>query len=149
MVDLGHFFAYHVGQSMISQLFSLPFWFNMNPLGFSPLFQYGFFILFALCAILALIFRVMSRRSPRDFYDRQAFGMAATGFGVTAVLGFVWLFCTYEEAPLFGVRAWFLLILAIAIAFLVRIIVFLKKEAPKLREKNQSKAAINKYLPRR
>jgi len=134
---------------MIAQLFNLSFWYTVNPLGFSPLFQYGFFALFALCAIFAALLRVASRRSPRDVHDRKAFGMAATGFATLSVFGFAWLFCTYEEVPLFGVRAWFLLWALIGITFAARIAWYLKKEAPVLRLKHQSKAEVNKYLPRR
>jgi hypothetical protein len=134
---------------MISQLFNLSFWYTTSPVAFSPLFQVLFFLLFALCAVLAVLFRVMSRRSPRDVHDRRAFGIAATGFSVLSAFGFIWLFCTYEEAPLFGIRAWFILWILIGLAFAARVIWYLKKQAPVMRAKNQSKAAINKYLPRR
>lgn len=133
----------------MSQLLTLHFWFNPSPVAMSPAFSYGFFVFFALFAITAALFRIIAKRTLRDTYDKQAFRMAGNMAAWLTFFGLVWLFCTYEEVQIFGVRAWFILWVALFIAAAVRIAVFVRKEAPELRLRNASKSSVNAYLPRR
>lgn len=112
-------------------------------------FSTGFFIFFALLAITAALLRIVAKRSLRDAYDKVAFRMAGNMAAWLSVFGFVWLFCTYEEVQVFGVRAWFILWMLIFIGCAVRVFMFVRKEAPALRLKNASRSTVNAYLPRR
>lgn len=111
-------------------------------------FSYGFFIFFALLAIGAALLRIVAKRTVRDVYDKQAIRMAGNLIAWLSFFGFVWLFCTYEEVQIFGVRGWFILWVLAFIVGAVRIALFVKN-APELRVKNASRSSVNQYLPRR
>lgn len=115
----------------------------------SPAFTYGFFIFFVLFALGAAFLRIVSKRSLRDAYDKKAFRMGGDMAAWLTLFGFVWLFCTYEEVQIFGVRAWFVLWALVATLCAARLIYYLRKEAPALREKNAARSVGNIYLPRR
>lgn len=115
----------------------------------SPAFIYGFFAFFALLAIGAALARIISRRALKDPYDKQAVRMAGNMTAWLVVFGFVWLFCTYEEVQIFGVRAWFILWVLLFVGYAIRVAVFVRKEAPALRIQNASRSSVNQYLPRR
>jgi hypothetical protein len=132
----------------MSQLLSLTFWFNPAPVAMGSAFTYGFFVFFALVAISAAILRIVAKRTVRDAYDKQAFRMAGNMLAWLSAFGFLWLFCSYEEVQVFGVRAWFILWTFLFISGAVRVFLFVRK-APELRLKNASQASVNQYLPRR
>jgi len=131
------------------KLLTLSFWFQNPPLAMSSAFNGGFLLFFALLAIGGALLSMLSKRSLKDAYDKQAFRMSAAMMGWLSFLGFVWLFNSFEEVQIFGVRAWFLLWVLVAIACIIRVVKFVKKDAPKLRETNASRSAVNAYLPRR
>jgi hypothetical protein len=133
----------------MSALLSLQFWFNQHPVAMSPSFSLGFFVFFALFAITAASLRIIAKRTLRDVYDKQAFRMAGNMAAWLTFFGFIWLFCTYEEVQIFGVRAWFILWALILLGCAIRIAVFVRKEAPALRLQNASRSTVNQYLPRR
>ena len=133
----------------MSQLLTLHFWFNPAPVAMGSAFSTGFFIFFALFAITAAILRIIAKRTLRDVYDKQAFRMAGNMSAWLTAFGFVWLFCSYEEVQVFGVRGWFLLWVLLFLAGAVRVLWFVRKQAPALRLKNASRSSVNPYLPRR
>jgi hypothetical protein len=132
----------------MSQLPTLHFWFNPAPVAMGAAFSYGFFVFFALFAITAAVLRIVSKRTIRDVYVKQAFRMAGNMAAWLTAFGFLWLFCSFEEVQVFGVRAWFSLWVLLFIACAVRVFIFVRR-APALRLKNASKSSVNQYLPRR
>ncbi len=133
----------------MSQLLTLSFWFNPAPIAMSPAFATGFFIFFALFAITGALLRIISKRTLRDTYDKQAFRMAGNMATWLTVFGFMWLFCTYEEVQVFGVRAWFILWVGLFLGGAGRVFWFVSREAPALRLRHASRSTVNQYLPRR
>lgn len=133
----------------MSPLLQLSYWFDQSPVRLSPVFEYGFFFLFAVLAIGAALLRIASKRSTRDSLDKKAFLMAGNMLGWLSAFGFLWLFTSYEEVQFFGMRAWFLLWVIAFVICAYRVYRFVKVEAPELRERRQSQADANKYLPRR
>jgi len=132
----------------MSQLLTLHYWFNSAPVAMSNQFSYGFFVFFALLAISAAVLRIIAKRTMRDVYDKQAIRMAGNMIAWLTIFGFLWLFCSYEEVQIFGVRGWFILWVLLFIGGAVRVALFVRK-APALRIKNASKSSVNQYLPRR
>lgn len=133
----------------MSHLFTLAFWFASEPIALSPAFNKGFFLLFAACAITAMIARIMSRRFARDGFDRRAFAMAAGNLAGLSVFGFIWLFCSYEEVQIFGVRAWFILWAALLVTAIVRVYLYVYYKAPEMRSHHHAQSVADKYMPRR
>jgi hypothetical protein len=133
----------------MSPLLQLSYWFDQTPVALSPNMAYAFFGLFAALAIAAALLRIAAKRTVRDALDKEAFRMSGNSLALISALGFVWLFCSYEEVQFFGMRAWFLLLVAIFLVSLFRVYRFLRVKAPQERFKRQSLADVNKYLPRR
>lgn len=130
-------------------IFSLPFWFDISPVRMGNTFTVGFFVLFALLCIGAAGARIAKRNAEIDkpmkhLLERSA-GSAITG----GVLGFIWLFLSFEEIAIFGARFWFLVwCVGMGIA-LWKIYVHATKEMPEERKRRNNKSEAAKYLPRR
>lgn len=132
----------------MEKLLSLNFWFDLTPVRMSSAFEIGFFVLFVLCIVAGLAFRIM-RKNRTDKFERRTFEMATVLSLWMGSLGLLWLFMSFEEIQIFGARFWFLVLSVILVASLVRIYRYSKLEVPRLRLLEQSKAEANKYLPRR
>ena len=125
------------------------FWFDLTPVRMTPVFETLFFVLFATLLIAGSVIRIYVRNRNLERYVAQAWRRAAKIASVSGVLGFVILFFAFEEVQFFGSRFWFLawfVGVAIAVALTVR---FVKRDVPVLRVREQSRADVNKYLPRR
>jgi len=130
-------------------VFSPSFWFDLTPTAMSPLFDKLFFILFALLVIAASAARMVANNKLEDKYHKIIALRAANIALITGVLGLVLYFFTYEEIQFFGARFWFLILLIGVIVAVVRLVRYAKKVVPVKRKNEQSKAEVNKYLPRR
>jgi amino acid transporter len=132
----------------MDQLFSLNYWFDLTPVRMSGAIEIGFFVTFTLFIVAGLVFRIM-KKNRADKFERTALDTAAAIAFWFGGLGLTWLFLSFEEIQIFGARFWFLLLMAMLIVTSVRLGMYVKKEVPRLRLLEQSKAEANKYLPRR
>lgn len=130
-------------------MLSLGFWFDLTPVRMSPVFEASFFVLFALLIIAGAAIRIYVRSQSLEKYSALAYRRVAQIATVSGLVGFVLLFFAFEEVQFFGSRFWMpLWFLGIAVAgfFVAR---FVREEAPLRRAREQSRAEVNKYLPRR
>lgn len=133
----------------LSPIIDPGFWFDLTPVRMSPAFETVLFVLFALFVIAGAVMRIYVRSRVLEKYVAQAvlrFAKIATVSGVT---GFILLFFAFEEIQFFGSRFWILVWLigvAVAVGFVVK---FMRQVAPLLRDREKSRAEVNKYLPRR
>ena len=134
---------------MFSNLFSLSFWFDLSPVTFSPLFERGLFLLFAILAVTAAAIRLVARRKTYDRDTTRVFLRIATMMTTMSILGFIWFFCSFEEIYLFGARFWFLLWIIGVGYWSYTIYRFAKYTLPEERLSVGVKESVNKYLPRR
>jgi FlaA1/EpsC-like NDP-sugar epimerase len=130
-------------------VFSPSFWFDLTPTAMSPAFDKMFFIFFAILVIAASAARMVVNNKLEDKYHKIIALRAANIAFVTGILGFVIYFFTFEEIQFFGSRFWFLALFIGVIVAVVRLLKFAKKDVPAKRKNEQSKAEVNKYLPRR
>lgn len=131
----------------MSNLLDPGFWFDVTPLRLSPVFEIGFFVLFALCIMAALVLRIM-RKNRTDKFEAQILAKSSA-LGLTmGILGLLWLFFSFEEISYFGMRVWILVWGIIVFVWAAKIYRYATKEAPMMRLAEQSKAEANKYLPR-
>ncbi len=125
------------------------FWFDLTPNAMGPLFSKIFFIIFAVLVIAASAARIVANNKLTDKYHKIIALRAANIAFITGILGFVIYFFTFEEIQFFGSRFWFLVLLLGVIVAVVRLLKYAKKDVPAMRKHEQSKAEVNKYLPRR
>jgi magnesium-transporting ATPase (P-type) len=92
---------------------------------------------------------MMVRNRSYDKYRGQMMNRIASVCSSTGIVGLIWFFFTFEEIQFFGSRFWFLVIMTGAAFALVRVARFVQKEVPVLQHREQSRADVNRYLPRR
>ena len=131
----------------MSNLLDLQFWFDTTPLALSKPFETGFFILFSVFLLGGFILRIM-RKNKTDKFERELLGRAATIALTLGVLGFFWLFFSFEQVQIFGMRVWFLVWALVLVIWGASLYRYATKRVPQLRLLEQSKAEANKYLPR-
>lgn len=125
------------------------FWFTMTPVRMAASFEAVFFGLFALCLVAGAVIRMMVRNAKYDKYQAMTLQKIASVCSWAGVTGLLWFFLTFEEVQFFGSRFWFLIwIIGVCVA-LAMILRYFKKEVPLLKHREQSRAEVNKYLPRR
>lgn len=112
-------------------------------------FEAGFFAFFALAIIAGSVIRMMIRNGKYDRYRAIMLKKIATLCSTSGVVGMVWFFLTFEEIQFFGSRFWFLIWVVAVLAGVVSIVRYVKKEVPALQHREQSRADVNKYLPKR
>lgn len=135
--------------NFFSPLIDWQFWFDLTPIRMTSAFEGMFFGLFAVSIIAGAVIRMVTRNSAFEKYRAEMLKRIASILSTTGVVGVIWFFFTFEEIQFFGARFWFLVImLGVAIAF-IRLRLFLKRDVPVLQHRQQSRAEVNKYLPRR
>lgn len=112
-------------------------------------FTSAFFVIFAGLVIAGSGARIAKRNAEVDkamkhFLDNVA-GKATTW----GVLGFLWLFFSFEEISFFGSRFWFLLWLTGVVLATRKLSIHWRKEMPEERSRRSMSAEQNKYIPRR
>lgn len=125
------------------------FWFDLTPIRMAPAFEAMFFGLFALAVIAGSIVRMVVRNGSYEKYRGEFLKRIANICSYTGLVGLIWFFLTFEEIQFFGSRFWFLVILIGAAFAVFRVIRFAKKDVPVFQHREQSRADVNKYLPRR
>ncbi len=135
--------------NFLSPLWDIQFWFDLTPIRMAAQFEAAFFALFALVLIVGSILRMMVRNGKYDKYKAIVMKRAASLCSLMGVLGLVWFFFTFEEIQFFGSRFWFLIWSIGFIVGAISIVRYIKKEVPSLQHREQSRAEVNKYLPKR
>jgi amino acid transporter len=133
----------------IRPIFQGSFWFDLFPSALSPLFERGFFFLFAAIVFAGAALRIIARRSEYDRDQKLIMRTVATACTVMGLAGLVWLFFTYQEVYLFGARFWFLIWLAIAMYVTYRLVRFARVDVPAMKEARNIQKEINEYLPKK
>lgn len=133
----------------MNNLFSIDFWFNLSPIGLSPVFSKGFFIVFASFIVFGAIANIVAKNRKDDRLLMNAYRRIAQLFYVMGWVGFFFWFASYETLYLFGARFWYLVWAAGVAVWAWRIAVYITKVIPREREIYQHQADVNKYLPRR
>jgi len=125
------------------------YWVNPRPVPLGPslvgsIFAFfGWFVVAA--AVLYILARYLKKRDPLKGDVVRRFARALIS---TAVLGYIFLFFSYEQLPLLGMRLWFLLVFVLFTVWLVRAIVFALREYPRLRDAEVERRRFEKYLPK-
>jgi len=124
------------------------YWLNMNPVPLGPSLVGGILIFFLWFLVVAAILAVVARGLRRDHALKAGvFRRFASLLFWTGFLGLLDLFCAYEQVPLFGIRFWFLLTFAVFLVWLVRIVLYVARDYPRLRAEINEKKRLAKYLP--
>lgn len=124
------------------------YWLNLHPVALGPDLVTGLLSFFAWFVIAAVVLRVVARflkkKQPRVAQLLRRF---AGPLVVTGILGLLLLFFTYEQAPVLGMRLWFLILGVYFLYLIGRVVAFAVIEFPQLRREDAERARLQKYLP--
>lgn len=135
--------------NFLSPLWSMSFWFDLTPTRMASVWEAMFFAFFALMILGGSVLRMVVRNGKYDRYRGIVLKKIATLSSWLGASGLVWFFFTFEEIQFFGSRFWFLLWALSLIVGVCVIIRYIKKDVPALQCREQSRADVNKYLPKR
>lgn len=130
----------------MDHLLSFSFWFNAFPTRLSPVLEIAFLVLFGLCAVGAIAAR---RQMRSGGIARLAWRRAAAWLSWLAVFGMVWVFTSWQELRIFGMRFWFVLWIVLAVMAIWRVRHAWLVEGPELALRTQQRSDAQRYLPRR
>lgn len=124
------------------------YWLNLHPVALGPDLVTGLLSFFAWFVVAAVALRVAARfLKKKQLRVSQLLRKFAGPLFVTGILGLLLLFFTYEQAPVLGMRMWFLF-LGIYFLFLIgRVVTYAVLEFPRLRREDAEKARLQKYMP--
>lgn len=133
---------------MFKQLFSLGFWFHIYP-PLTSSYVLGILVVFFVALLATGLFVYRCVRKCEDKHAARGKRRLAHWFLTWAILGLFWTFFTYERINLFGSRFWLLIGFIVAVVWLVFIILYRLRVAPKLQKQDQERAEFEKYLPKK
>lgn len=124
------------------------YWLNLRPVPLGPSLVGGILSFFAWFLVASLALRIAARvMKKKDGRKADLLLRFARPLSTTGVLGLLFLFFSYEQVPLLGMRLWFLLTFVLLIVWVGRVVKFAVTEYPALRKEDDEKARLRKYLP--
>ncbi|MFA6486310.1 MAG: hypothetical protein WCT40_03010 [Candidatus Magasanikbacteria bacterium] len=102
------------------------------------------FLALVLAGLIARIFySVQKEKSIRELIRRFS-NLGLT----TGLLGLVWLFFRQENVPFLAWRFWLLGLAVIAVVWLGKLLWYVFRRLPAIREEQKQREVMNKYLPK-
>jgi amino acid transporter len=132
----------------LSSIFSLPFWFTLNPGPLNPRHLLYFLWILVGFLVVAIIFRALMFYRRKDLLLVNVWRKLFRLFLTMGLVGFVILFFFYEGVMILGARFWFLFWLIGIITWFVYIIVYSIRKLPKIKKEIEEKKKFEKYLPK-
>ena len=124
------------------------YWLNLRPVPLGPSLVGGILSFFAWFLVASLALRIAARvMKKKDARKADLLFRFARPLSTTGILGLLFLFFSYEQVPLLGMRLWFLLTFVLLIVWVGRVVKFAVTEYPALRREDDEKARLRKYLP--
>lgn len=124
------------------------YWLNLHPVPLGPSLVGSILSFFAWFLVASLALRVVARvMKKKDGRKSDLLLRFARPLSTTGLLGLLFLFFSYEQVPLLGMRLWFLLTFVLLIVWLGRVVKFAVTEYPALRREDEEKARLRKYMP--
>ena len=126
------------------------YWMNPNPVPLGPSLVSGILSFFAWFLIAAIGLRIVSHGlRKKDALRSEMLRRFSRLLSTTGLLGLLFLFFTYEQLPLFGMRVWFFLLFVLFLVWLGRFVAYVAREYPQKRQLLEERRQIEKYLPRK
>lgn len=126
------------------------YWMNPNPVPLGPSLVSSILSFFAWFLIVAIGLRIAAHSlRKKDALRAEMLRRFSGLLSATGLLGLMFLFFTYEQLPLFGMRLWFLLLFVLFLVWLGRFVAYAVREYPQKRHQLDERRQIEKYLPKK
>lgn len=132
----------------MSNLLNPSYWFALSPSELAPSVKLAMLVFFAAMIAAGFVLRAIAKARPGSIYWVEGGKRFAKLCFWMGPLGLLITWFTHELIYFFGARFWFIVWDAVAIVWTVRILLFLKREAPKRAAAFSEKTRIEKYLPK-
>lgn len=124
------------------------YWLNPRPVPLGPSLIGGIFAFFGWFIIATIALRIVAHvLAKKDPLKADIFARLAQMMQTIGGLGLLFLFFTYEQLPVLGMRLWFLVLFVWFAVWLVRITLHVVRDYPKLRTDQVQRQKFEKYLP--
>jgi len=125
------------------------FWLSMEPLnvdGLAGKLVFGFFLFLVLFGVVS---RMLAQHKTKDRYMKHI-GFRLGHMSMTmGLVGLVLCFFSYELIRFFGARFWYPVWAVVFMVWLVKTILYMKKEVPSMRLRDDIRKNLMKYMPHR
>ncbi len=127
-----------------TNLFRIDYWFN-QPFSAHGVTFWVFVFLFLALILGGIISRIICQYK-KEKIDKFILRRFST-FGMTlGLFGIIWLFLRQEKVPFLAWRFWLLLWLVIAIWWLAKILEYIVRRVPQIRQEQKERKKRDKYL---
>jgi hypothetical protein len=106
-----------------------------------------FFVIFFLALVLFGLSAKITRLYQMDKWYKEILRRVGNAGITMGLLGILWLFFRQERVAFLAWRFWLLLWTVCAIIWLVKIVRYLLKRVSTIRQEEQKRSSLNKYLP--
>ncbi|MBN1585364.1 hypothetical protein JW899_03290 [Candidatus Uhrbacteria bacterium] len=124
------------------------YWINTRPVPLGPSLVSGFLLFFcwflAAALVLFLLYRLYRKGDGLRAGIFRRFAGILTNVGL---IGLLILFFAYEQAPVLGMRLWFLVLVAYFLVRLGQLVVYVIRDYPRRKAIIAERRRIRKYLP--
>lgn len=130
-------------------LFSPSYWLTLDPPAVWEGAGRSLIVVFVGMLVASVVVRRMKLSQAKDRHEAGLYRRVCELLSVMGIVGIVLFFFSFEEIRLLGARpAYLLWILGLAV-WIVSIARYAKRDIPGARQREQDRAAQNKYLPKR
>lgn len=124
------------------------YWLNPHPVPLGSSLVGSIFAFFGWFIIATVTLQLIAYGlRKKDALKADVFRRFARLMSWTGVLGLLFLFFSYEQIPLLGMRLWFLLLFVMFSLWLLKIALYVVRDYPGLRATQRERAQFEKYLP--
>lgn len=132
----------------LKNLFTLEYWFTLNPEPFLPVVLKILYVFFGLMIVCGIAAKIMSKKHAgypptRNLYEKFYYFLSSMGF-----VGLVLVFFRAVRAYFIGAPFWMLIWLIVLLVWLYFILRYAFVKMPKLKEEIEMKRELEKYLPK-
>jgi uncharacterized protein YneF (UPF0154 family) len=129
-------------------LFSLRYWFTLNPEPFLPVVLNILYIFFGLMIVVGIAAKIMTKKYANYPPTRNIYGKFYYFFATMGFSGLVLIFVRSVGAYFIGAPFWLLIWFIVLLLWLYFILKYIFIKAPKLKNEIEMKRELEKYLPK-
>ncbi len=131
----------------IRPLLTFSFWFNTTPPPLLPFFERMFFILYILALVVTLVLGFFERKT-KQIVQKTFIGKLRRCFTTLGITGLVLTFFVYERTPYLSMRFFTLLLWVGLGVWVILILMWRFRTAPRLQKVIDERKGFEKYLPK-
>lgn len=129
-------------------LLRLSYWFGLTPAPFLPWVEYSLLGFFAIFFFAGIALRFFALNKAKDKLYRRAYHDVSSALLTLGVFGLVLFVFSYERIYALGMRAGYLLWVALFAWYAWRLYRKIRVEIPEMQERRDQRDALNKWLPK-